>query len=460
VANTDIQALNISLAPLKVQLGAEITKGLGAGANPEVGRKAALDEYEKLSEILEGSDMVFITAGMGGGTGTGAAPVIAKLAKELGALTVGVVTKPFIFEGKKRFKQAESGISILEDNVDSLITIPNQRLLYIAGESLSLVETFKKADEVLLNAVRGISDLINNTGHINADFADVSTVMANKGLSLMGTGVCSGPDRAIKAATEAISSPLLEDISIDGATGIIINITGNDTLTMHETNEAVTLIMEAADDEAEIIFGTVIDTEMTDEVKITVIATGLGGQERVKSNLSIERKDVPSINEREESTNYGSQIEEVEPSYKQQSTGFYDNLETPVNETLERASFENRTQDTIEQNFKMPAKTHENLAPNEKEVSSLVQNIKEAATRYEVSKKDTEPLKKIHQEVHQKIPSLKERKETFPKKNPGKVIKGKSIAEKLGFINFNEEELDTPSFMRKDKNIEESNIQR
>jgi cell division protein FtsZ len=199
---------------------------------------------------------------------------------------------------------------------------------------------------------------------------------------------------------------------------------------------------------------------MTDEVKITVIATGLGGQERVKSNLSIERKDVPSINEREESTNYGSQIEEVEPSYKQQSTGFYDNLETPVNETLERASFENRTQDTIEQNFKMPAKTHENLAPNEKEVSSLVQNIKEAATRYEVSKKDTEPLKKIHQEVHQKIPSLKERKETFPKKNPGKVIKGKSIAEKLGFINFNEEELDTPSFMRKDKNIEESNIQR
>jgi cell division protein FtsZ len=284
--------------------------------------------------------------------------------------------------------------------------------------------------------------------------------MANKGLSLMGTGVCSGPDRAIKAATEAISSPLLEDISIDGATGIIINITGNDTLTMHETNEAVTLIMEAADDEAEIIFGTVIDGEMTDEIKVTVIATGLGGQERVKSNLSIDRKDVPSIIEREEPVNYGNQIEEIEPTYKQQNTGFYDNLETPVNETLERASFENRKEETREQNFKMPENTHENLTPNKKEVSSLVQNIKEAATRYEVSKKGPEPLKQTHQEVLEKAPNLKDRKEFFPKKSPGKVVKGKSIAEKLGFINFNEEELDTPSFMRKDKNVEESNIQR
>ncbi|EQC50633.1 cell division protein FtsZ [Bacteriovorax sp. DB6_IX] len=277
VANTDSQALNANLAPTKIQLGVELTKGLGAGANPEVGRKAALDEYEKLSEILQDSDMVFITAGMGGGTGTGAAPVIAKLAKELGALTVGVVTKPFLFEGKKRMRQASSGISTLEENVDSLITIPNQRLLYLAGESLSLVETFKRADEVLLNAVRGISDLINTTGHINADFADVSTVMANKGLALMGTGLCAGPDRAIKAATEAISSPLLEDISIDGATGIIINITGNESLTMHEVNEAVTLIMEAADDDAEIIFGSVIDDALEDNIKVTVVATGLGG---------------------------------------------------------------------------------------------------------------------------------------------------------------------------------------
>ena len=287
VANTDSQALKASHAPTKVQLGTEITKGLGAGANPEVGRKAALDEYEKLSEVLEGADMVFITAGMGGGTGTGAAPVIAKLCKELGALTVGVVTKPFLFEGKKRFKQAEAGIQTLEENVDSLITIPNQRLLYIAGDSLSLVDTFKKADEVLLNAVRGISDLINYTGHINADFADVKTVMSGKGLALMGTGVATGPDRAIKAATEAISSPLLEDVTIDGATGIIINITGNSSLTMHETNEAVTLIMEAADEDAEIIFGTVIDDDMEEDIKVTVVATGLGGLERVKTTHNV-----------------------------------------------------------------------------------------------------------------------------------------------------------------------------
>ena len=291
VANTDAQALNANLAPQKVQLGKEITKGLGAGANPEIGRKAALDEYERLSEVLMGADMVFITAGMGGGTGTGAAPIIAKLAKDLGALTVGVVTRPFVFEGKKRLRQAETGIVALEENVDSLITIPNQRLLFLAGDSLSLVDTFKKADEVLLNAVRGISDLINNTGHINADFADVSTVMANKGLSLMGTGICSGEDRAIKAATEAISSPLLEDISIDGATGIIINITGDESLTMHETNEAVTLIMEAADDNAEIIFGTVIDDSIEDAIKVTVIATGLDGRERVTSASLREKRE-------------------------------------------------------------------------------------------------------------------------------------------------------------------------
>ena len=281
VCNTDLQALKSNLAPIKVQLGVATTKGLGAGANPEVGKKAALDEYEKLSEIIKDADMVFITAGMGGGTGTGAAPVIAKLAKEMGALTVGVVTKPFLFEGKKRFRQAEAGIANLEENVDSLITIPNQRLLFLAGENLSLIDTFKKADDVLLNAVRGIADLINSTGFINCDFADVSTVMANKGLALMGTGVASGTDRAIKAATEAISSPLLEDISIDGATGIIINITGSQNMTMHEINEAATLIMEAADEEAEIIVGHVFDNNMGESVKVTVIATGLGGLERV-----------------------------------------------------------------------------------------------------------------------------------------------------------------------------------
>ena len=467
VANTDIQALNASLAPTKIQLGGEITKGLGAGANPEVGRKAALDEYEKLSELLEGSDMVFITAGMGGGTGTGAAPVIAKLAKELGALTVGVVTKPFIFEGKKRYKQAESGISILEDNVDSLITIPNQRLLYIAGESLSLVETFKKADEVLLNAVRGISDLINNTGHINADFADVSTVMANKGLSLMGTGVCSGPDRSIKAATEAISSPLLEDISIDGATGIIINITGNDSLTMHETNEAVTLIMEAADDDAEIIFGTVIDEEMTDEIKVTVIATGLGGQDRVSAGRIIEKREIIENHKEELGLKHSSEddYQQVQPD---QEGGFYENLEASVNETLERVNSEPNTNEEAVQD-KQLNKEHfykgkeKESEESSSQMSSLVKNIKEAANRYENSKRSNPGVnegKNIkNYETEEVTTDQRASENSQTQKQAGNVARGKSIAEKLGFINFNEDELDTPSFMRKDKNSDENATQ-
>lgn len=419
VANTDSQALQASHAPTKVQLGTEITKGLGAGANPEVGRKAALDEYEKLSEVLEGADMVFITAGMGGGTGTGAAPVIAKLCKELGALTVGVVTKPFLFEGKKRFKQAESGIQVLEENVDSLITIPNQRLLYIAGDSLSLVDTFKKADEVLLNAVRGISDLINYTGHINADFADVKTVMSNKGLALMGTGVATGPDRAIKAATEAISSPLLEDVTIDGATGIIINITGNASLTMHETNEAVTLIMEAADEEAEIIFGTVIDEEMEEDIKVTVVATGLGGLERVKTthNVRMSPQLTPNHNE-------------PEIRVQEQRTVAPERVEV-----VER-------QEARPEEFRLEREVQEeelvrNEPVREERPSNLMNSIRTAATQYSNS------------------PSRDEREERRESRDSWESSKtnsrAKSIAEKLGFINFDEEELDTPTYLRKEE---------
>lgn len=274
-ANTDIQALNASLAPTKIAIGQDVTRGLGAGANPEIGRKAALENYAEIAEIIAGADMVFITAGMGGGTGTGAAPIVAKIAKEAGALTVGVVTKPFIFEGRKRMKHAEEGLNALRENVDSLIMIPNQRLLAISGAKLSMMDAFKKADEVLLNAVQGISDLINCTGHINCDFADVRTIMNNRGMALMGIGSAKGEHRAVEAATNAISSPLLEDVSINGATGIIINITGSPDLSIHEVNEATTLIMEAAHPDAEIIFGTVIDEAMNDTVKITVIATGL-----------------------------------------------------------------------------------------------------------------------------------------------------------------------------------------
>jgi cell division protein FtsZ len=288
-ANTDRQALDASLAGTKLAIGQELTKGLGAGANPEIGRKAALEDYAKISEILSGADMVFITAGMGGGTGTGAAPVFAKIAKEVGALTVGVVTKPFMFEGKKRMKHAQQGISWLRENVDSLIMIPNQRLLALAGATLSMIDAFKKADEVLLNAVQGISDLINHTGLINSDFADVRTIMGNKGLALMGIGYGEGEHRAVEAATNAISSPLLEDISIDGATGIIINITGGSNLKINEVNEATTLIMEAAHEDAEIIFGTVIDESLKDAVKVTVIATGLGG---ASIELGLQRPDT------------------------------------------------------------------------------------------------------------------------------------------------------------------------
>ncbi|MBX9767978.1 MAG: cell division protein FtsZ, partial [Bdellovibrionales bacterium] len=276
VANTDHQALNASRASSKIQLGNELTKGLGAGANPDIGKRAAIESYNDIVEKLEGADMVFVTAGMGGGTGTGGAPVIAKIAKELGALTIGVVTKPFGFEGKKRLRQADLGIQELKENVDTLIVIPNQKLLAISGEKTPLLETFKKADAVLLQAVQGISDLINIRGLINLDFADIRTVMANKGMALMGTGSASGENRAVEAATNAISSPLLENISIEGATGVIINVTGGPDLSLYEVNEASTLITEAAHEDAEIIFGAVIDENMTDQVRVTVIATGFG----------------------------------------------------------------------------------------------------------------------------------------------------------------------------------------
>ena len=289
VANTDGQALKASLSPVKIQVGEKITKGLGAGANPDVGRKSAEEDIDKIREHIEGADMVFITAGMGGGTGTGGAPVIARLAKELGALTVGVVTKPFLFEGKKRMRQAEDGMRALKESVDTLIAIPNQRLLSIAGRNMPILETFKKADDVLLQAVRGISDLITVHGLINLDFADVRTIMSEMGMAMMGAAVAEGENRAIEAAQRAISSPLLEDISIKGARGVLINITGGSTLSLHEVNEAATLIQEEADDDANIIFGAVIDDKMDDEVRITVIATGFGDRDRGREPVGRDR---------------------------------------------------------------------------------------------------------------------------------------------------------------------------
>ncbi len=274
VANTDLQALKRSLAPTKIQLGGKLTKGLGAGADPNVGRDAALEDTDKIIEVLEGADMVFVTAGLGGGTGTGAAPIIASLATELNALTVGVVTKPFPFEGKRRMQQAEIGLAELRECLDTVITIPNERLLNAVDKNATLSDAFKSADDVLRQGVQGISDLITITGLINVDFADVKTVMQGMGIALMGVGRASGERRAIEATQNAINSPLLEEATIHGAKGVLINITGGNDLRLFEVNEASTMIREAADENANIIFGAVIDESLQDEMKITVIATG------------------------------------------------------------------------------------------------------------------------------------------------------------------------------------------
>ncbi|HHY41120.1 MAG TPA: cell division protein FtsZ [Syntrophaceticus sp.] len=274
--NTDAQALNLSLAEHKMQIGAKLTKGLGAGADPEIGKKAAEESRDELMQALRGADMVFVTAGMGGGTGTGGAPVVAEVAKEVGALTVGVVTRPFTFEGKKRATQAEQGIQELKSKVDTLITIPNDRLLQVVDKSTSINEAFRIADDVLRQGVQGISDLIAVPGLINLDFADVKTIMSNTGTALMGIGSAKGENRAAEAAKIAISSPLLET-SIEGAKGVLLNITGGPDLGLFEVNEAAEIISQAADPEANIIFGAVIDENLEDEVRVTVIATGFDG---------------------------------------------------------------------------------------------------------------------------------------------------------------------------------------
>jgi len=295
-ANTDLQALKGNRAPIKLQLGAELTRGLGAGADPEIGRRAAIESEAEITKLLEGADMVFITAGMGGGTGTGAAPVIARIARDLGALSVGVVSRPFNFEGKKRNRHAEAGIEQLREPVDSLITIPNERLLVVAGRETSMVEAFRMADEVLLHAVRGISDLILVEGLINLDFADIRAVMRETGMTLMGSGVASGEHRSIEAATRAISSPLLENVSIRGATGILLNVTGGKGLTLFEVNEAAKLVQEEAHEDANIIFGAVIDESMDSEIRVTVIATGFekGVRRPMQFTAYQKQKEIPS----------------------------------------------------------------------------------------------------------------------------------------------------------------------
>jgi len=317
-ANTDAQALENATVKTILQLGAGITKGLGAGADPDIGRKAAEEDRDRIKEALDGSDMIFITVGMGGGTGTGAAPVVAEVARQLGILTVAVVTKPFPFEGTKRSKIANEGIQELAKHVDSLITIPNEKLLQVLGKEMTLLNAFSSANDVLLNATQGIAELITRPGLINVDFADVKTVMSDMGVSMMGTGAASGENRAREAAEAAINSPLLEDIDLAGAKGILVNITAGLSLTIGEFDEVGNTVRDFADEEATVVVGTVIDPELEDELRVTVVATGLG--ERRAARLT-PRNDEPKmrlVNGREEETVAGDYRDMDQPAYIRQ----------------------------------------------------------------------------------------------------------------------------------------------
>ncbi len=332
VTNTDVQSLRMSSAPVKIQIGAQLTKGLGAGANPNAGREAALEDREKIAEILKGADLIFIAAGMGGGTGTGAAPIIADVAREVGALTVGVVTKPFSREGKQRLAKAEEGIREMKKHVDSLVVIPNDRLLGLAGKSMSILDAFKPSDDVLRQAVQGISDLITTSGMINVDFADVKAIMSERGMAMMGIGLAAGENRAVEAATRAISSPLLEDIDISGAKGVLVNISGSSSMTMDEFDDASRVIHEKVHEDANIIVGLVIDETLGEQIKITAIATGFGDRfdaDKVKHELKtiaplagrneINREIPTFIREKQQRETFGRQrgffSEEEEEQY-------------------------------------------------------------------------------------------------------------------------------------------------
>jgi cell division protein FtsZ len=297
-ANTDSQALSQSQAPHKIQMGTQLTRGLGSGGNPDIGRKAAEETAEEIGNLFRGSDMVFITCGMGGGTGTGAAPMMASLAREIGCLTVAVVTKPFIFEGKHRTEVAEEGLNELRENVDTLIVIPNDRLLSVVERTTPILEAFRIADEVLLQATKGISDLITVPGIINLDFADVKSVMSARGNALMGTGIATGENKAVEAAQLAVSSPLLEDVSIAGAQALLVNITGGPALSLHEASDAASVILEAAGGDANVIFGAVIDPRIESEIRVTVIATGFGKRQVSKPEVVEKRQiELPDYDE-------------------------------------------------------------------------------------------------------------------------------------------------------------------
>ncbi|MGO8984143.1 MAG: cell division protein FtsZ [Terriglobales bacterium] len=359
VANTDLQALRMSRAATKIQLGVKLTNGLGAGANPEIGRKAALEDSDKIIEVLEGADMIFVTAGLGGGTGTGAAPIIASLASEMGALTVAVVTKPFAFEGKRRMQQAERGISELMESVDTTIVIPNEKLLAVA-ENAGFFESFRIADDILRQGVQGISDIITIPGIINRDFADVKAIMAGMGYAVMGTATAAGEHRTVEAAQRAIASPLLEAGAIDGARGILINITGSNSLKLAEVQQACTIIQGAAHEDANIIFGAVLDEKMKDSVKITVIATGFKESDvrRTRRHEGLDRNYDPVIISREPSRDGSRHV----------SRQCFEEPETvaeiePIFEPEPEPSFEPDATPAVFQSSETPAASHAEVIP-------------------------------------------------------------------------------------------------
>ncbi|MBD7964376.1 cell division protein FtsZ [Fictibacillus norfolkensis] len=337
--NTDAQALNLSKAPVKMQIGTKLTRGLGAGANPDIGKKAAEESREQIEEALSGADMVFVTAGMGGGTGTGAAPVVAEIAKDLGALTVGVVTRPFTFEGRKRSTQAVGGISVLKEKVDTLIVIPNDRLLEIVDKNTPMLEAFREADNVLRQGVQGISDLIAVPGLINLDFADVKTIMTERGSALMGIGVGTGENRAAEAAKKAISSPLLET-SIDGAKGVLMNITGGANLSLYEVNEAADIVSSASDPEVNMIFGSVINEELKDEILVTVIATGFDENEKMVNNQ--QRAERPRMQQAPTSNQSHSSQSQSQPQSQSQGQSREESQES------RNTSYTNADSDTLD----------------------------------------------------------------------------------------------------------------
>ena len=426
-ANTDVQALRFSLAETKIQIGKDLTKGLGAGADPDIGRDAMLEDRHAIGEALQGAHMVFITAGMGGGTGTGGAAIAAQIAREQGALTVGVVTKPFAFEGKRRRRHAEEGIERLKDSVDTLITIPNQRLLQVASPDLSMIDAFRMADNVLVNAVKGISDIINIPGTVNVDFADVKTVMSSMGMALMGIGEANGDNRAQEAARKAIQSPLLEDVDIEGATGILINITAGENVSLVEVNEACSIVQEAAHEEANIIFGAVIDEDIGQGLRVTVIATGFP----LGDELSDSKKDLSSLE---------SQVKS-ETSLR---------LSSPKIDNVEEIGLKQE-----------PLFSHDENLDLNRDIELDKTSISETFNGSLSHKQDTdadlvnEPIVAASEDVTTRIEGGVAAKAPAESLNPmdSKIDAALKIAEKLGSQNLekNEDELDVPSFLRNEK---------